>query len=69
MVKYNIERISKIIMLFSIFIVSVNTACAASSVEIDIEVEAAIKKFKIEVGMDEVWELRLLQAWDNLANR
>ena len=26
-------------------------------------------EFKIEVGMDEAWELRVLQAWENLENR
>ena len=26
-------------------------------------------EFKIEVGMDEVWELRILRAWENPANR
>jgi lipid-binding SYLF domain-containing protein len=47
--KNNIKNISKLIMLFSVFIFSVNISYAASSVEIDIEVEAAIEKFKAEV--------------------
>jgi len=45
----NIKILSKLIMLLSVFIFSINTY-AASSVEIDIDVEAAIKKFKIEVA-------------------
>jgi lipid-binding SYLF domain-containing protein len=47
--KNNVNTISKLIMLLSVFIFSMNTH-AASSVEIDIEVEAAIKKFKVEVA-------------------
>ena len=50
MPNYNIKTISKLIMLLSVFAFSMNTSYAASSVEIDIEVEAAIKKFKAEVG-------------------
>lgn len=46
----NIKMFSKLVMLLSVFIFSMNTSYAASSVEIDIEVEAAIKKFKIEVA-------------------
>ncbi len=37
-------------MLLIISALSVNASYAASSVEIDIEVEAALKRFKVEVG-------------------
>ena len=50
MVKMNIKTLSKFIMLLSVFSLAVNTAYAASSVEIDIEVEAAIEKFKVEIA-------------------
>ncbi len=43
-------NINKLFMLLTVLTFSLNTAQAASSVEIDIEVEAAIKKFKAEVG-------------------
>jgi lipid-binding SYLF domain-containing protein len=57
MPKYNIKTISKLVALLSVFLFSMNTAYAASSVEIDIEVEAAIKKFKVEVaGADKFLE-------------
>jgi lipid-binding SYLF domain-containing protein len=49
MLKYNIHMISKLIMLFSISLFSINTY-AASAAEIDIEVAAALKKFKLEVA-------------------
>lgn len=50
MPKYSFNTISKLIMLLTVTVFSVNTSYAASSVEIDIEVEAAIKKFKLEVA-------------------
>lgn len=50
MFKYNIKSHSKFIMLLSVVIFSMNTSYAASSLEIDIGVEAAIKKFKVEVA-------------------
>ncbi len=43
-------NIKKLFILLSVLTFSLNTAQAASSVEIDIEVESAIKKFKAEVG-------------------
>jgi lipid-binding SYLF domain-containing protein len=44
-----IKSSKSILLLFAAFLLSVNTTQAASSVEIDIEVEAAIKRFKVEV--------------------
>jgi len=41
---------SKLIMLLFVFILSINTSYAASKMEIDINVEAAMKKFKVEVN-------------------
>ena len=39
-----------VLTLFAVLVFSINTAHAASAVEIDIEVEAAIKKFKAEIA-------------------
>ena len=50
MLKYNVNTISKLIMLLTITIFSVNSSYAASAAETDIEVQAAIKKFKLEVA-------------------
>lgn len=50
MPKINIKLINKLVLLLSVTIFSVNSTYAASSVEIDIEVEAALKRFKIEVN-------------------
>lgn len=49
MPKYDMNTISKLIMLLTIMLFSMNTY-AASSAEIDIEVEAALKRFKVEVA-------------------
>lgn len=49
MSKYNFNMISKILLL-TIMVFSLNVSYAASTVEIDIEVEAAIKKFKLEIA-------------------
>jgi lipid-binding SYLF domain-containing protein len=50
MIKNNIKIFSKLLMLLSIYVFSINTAYAASAAEIDIDVAAAIKKFKLEVA-------------------
>ena len=44
-----ISSLKGIFLLMAISVLSINSAQAASSVEIDIEVEAAIKRFKVEV--------------------
>jgi len=49
MYKHNIQTMSKLIMLLSFCFFFIGTSNAASKVEIDIEVSAALEKFKEEV--------------------
>jgi len=49
MCKYNIQTMSKLITLLSFCFFLIGTSYAASKVEIDIEVAAALEKFKEEV--------------------
>jgi lipid-binding SYLF domain-containing protein len=48
MPKNTVNLFGRLIMIIAISVISINTY-AASAVEIDIDVEAAVKKFKIEV--------------------
>ena len=47
--KHNIQTISKLLVLLPFYFIFIGTSHAASKTEIDIEVSAALEKFKEEV--------------------